>query len=94
MVKVQTQSVDTTIAIQQTTESEPVTDGIDIDDKNNAHSIGGFDCPIGPMWIFRGLLYIATPQGLELRQPAGGLQVGFIRFDHRPQIRSPERLPS
>lgn len=74
---------DNTIAIQRTSESEPGTDGIDIYHTNSADPIGGFDCPAGPIWIYRGVLYIATPQGLQAHRPEDGLQVGFIP-DFRP----------
>jgi hypothetical protein len=69
---------DDTVAIQRIgNDDERMLEGIELYEARSTRRIRVFAGPSGPMWAYRGLLYVAAKGGFEIWDPAEGARIGL-----------------
>lgn len=67
----------------------PAVEGVEVHDVVDARRVTAFAGPVGRMWGHGGLLYVGTPAGLEVWDPAAGARTGvvegFTPIAHNPR---------
>ncbi|MEV6642253.1 hypothetical protein [Amycolatopsis sp. NPDC051371] len=80
---------DTTVAVQGLGESHTrMLDGVELHDAATGRRTGMFAGPVGPMWGYRGSLYVTAEAGFEVWDPVAGARIGFAE-GFRPTAHDP-----